>query len=370
MTGFEQLSCRVPRRAPTAAAAIAVAAAALVACGGSGGSAGDGGGSASATPTSEADTGLTPAVALPPPPLVLSEWYPSGESTKSIIVSDESLTAPPVRVVPKGTGAAVHASWSHDGSEFTWEVLGDDTATIWTANADGSNAVERVACKAAPCVEMSYPAFSPDDSQMLVVQYDKTSDGDWGSSHLVTVDLETGEQTTIASTTDGTTAFYHPTWSPDGSKVAATLESYPDASEERIDKSVIVVVDTDPTTAAAPKAVTDPALFAGYPRWHPTADRILFASWDLDAFHGGEKSQLYTVASNGSGLEQITKVDYKTTSGRPGEASWTPDGKRIIASMSVVEGGTVTDVKVAWIDPTTGEITKTTASGAMPSLQP
>ena len=40
-------------------------------------------------------------------------------------------------------------------------------------------------------------------------------------------------------------------------------------------------LDTDPATGDHPVTVTPADLFAGYPRWHPTDDRILFASWDL-----------------------------------------------------------------------------------------
>lgn len=312
-----------------------------------------------------------PAPVLPPEPMVLFEWYPAGEDRKSIIVSDESLAAPPVRVVPESAGAAVHSNWSHDGTRFTWEVLrDDDTASVWVADADGTNAVETVVCPSAPCVEMSYPSFSPDDARMLVTRYDLLDDGNWGPSHLVLADLTTGEQTIIASTADGTTSFYLADMSPDGSMVAATLETYSDGTQSVRTKSEIVVVDTDPSTSDAPIPVTDPALFAGYPSWHPTDDRILFASWDLDAYQGAEKSQLYTVASDGSALTQMTNVDYSSNGRRPGEARWTPDGQRIIAGVGVVEQGRVVDVKIAWVDPITGTIDETSASGAMPSLQP
>ena len=103
--------------------------------------------------TDKPQTTTAPAAGLPAEPRVLYEWYPAAESVKSIIVSDETLTAPPVRVVPEADGAAIHAKWSHDGSTLTWEVLrGDDTASVWTANADGSEPKERAACTAAPCL--------------------------------------------------------------------------------------------------------------------------------------------------------------------------------------------------------------------------
>ncbi len=90
-------------------------------------------------------------------------------------------------------------------------------------------------------------------------------------------------------------------------------------------------VDTDPSTADALTPITAAELNAGYPRCHPTEDRILFAPFDLDAYQGAEESQLYTIASDGSRLTQLTHVDYTTSRRRPGEATWTPDGKRIIA---------------------------------------
>lgn len=264
----------------------------------------------------------------------------------------------------------MHANWSRDGSMITWEVLDGKSASVWTAGADGANATQRATCQAPPCAEMSYPSFTHDDDQLLVTRYDLADDGQWGPSHLVLVDLSTGEQSIIASTPDGTTSFYSASMSPDGASVAAALEHYTDATQGDRTKSEIVVIDTDPTTNDELTPVTDPELFAGYPRWHPTEDRILFASWDLDAYQGDEQSQLYTVEPDGSGLAQITDVDYDATQRRPGEANWTPDGQRIIASIGIVEGGRVVDVKIAYIDPKTGSIRETAASGAMPSLQP
>lgn len=307
---------------------------------------------------------------LPEAPLVLYEWYPADGDTKTIVVSDAELTAPPVRIVPAQDGAAIHSNWSPDGMKLTWEVLAGDTASVWTANADGSEPTEVATCLAEPCVQMAWPSFASNGQQLLVTRYDLNDQGDWGPSHLVLVDLTNGNQTIIASTQDGTTAFYMSTMSPDGSQVAATLETYTDATQNTRTKSEVVVIDTDPATTEAPVPITDPALYGGYPRWHPSEDRILFASFDLDAYQGDEESQLYTIASDGSSLTQLTRVDYTTTQRRPGEASWTPDGQRIIASIGVVEGGSVVDVKIAYIDPSTGEIDETSASGAMPTLQP
>lgn len=221
----------------------------------------------------------------------------------------------------------------------------------------------------APAAGPSWPAFSPDSTRILATRYDRGPDGGWGPSHLVVVDRGTGEQTIVASTSDGTSAFYSSSWSPDGSRVATQLETYPDGTESETTGSRIVVTDVDPATIETPAPITDAALFAGYPRWHPTGDRILFASWDLDAFHGDEASQLYTVSPDGSGLTQITHIP--TSEGtRPGEASWTPDGAGIIAALGTVPRAEVVTVRIAFVDPVTGEVDATDQSGAMPTLQP
>jgi hypothetical protein len=270
--------------------------------------------------------------------MMLFEWYPAGGNTKTIVVSDASVDAPAVQIVPDAAGAAIHANWSHDGTMFTWEVLGGDTASAWVANADGSSATEVATCPGDPCVQVAWPSFSHDDRSLLITRYDRVDSGDWGPSHLVLVDLVSGEQTVIASTPDGTTSFYSASMSPDGSQVAVALETYTDATQGQRVASEIVVHDTDPATDDQAVSVTPADLFAGYPRWHPTDARILFASWDLDGYQGSEPSQLYTVAPDGSDLVQITDVDHATTSRRPGEASWTPDGTGIIASVGVVSG--------------------------------
>lgn len=323
---------------------------------------------ASPAPSRDPSPTVTAVADLPASPMILFEWYPAGGDTKTVIVTDEGATVGAVQIVPDAAGNAVHAAWAPSGEEFAWEVLGDPEGSVWTAKADGSGANETVTCEADPCVQMSFPAYSPDGTRMLVTRYDIDDSGTWSSSHLVIVDLATVDQSVVASTADGSTSFYSGSWSPDGTRIAAQLETYPDDEQEEITSSVIVVVDVDPATPDAPVAVTDPALFAGYPRWHPTDDLVLFASWDLDAFHAGEDSQLYTVASDGSGLAQITHVG--PDDGRPGEATWTPDGKRIIASIGIVIDDVVQDVKVAWIDPATGEIEQLSQSGAMPTLQP
>lgn len=326
-------------------------------------------GAPSTDPEPSADP--TSGATLPDGQLVLFEWYPAGGDQKTIVVSNADLTAPAVEVAePSSSASNVHADWAPERDRFAYEVLTNEgTSSIWVASADGSEGFEAIACDAEPCLQMSWPAWSADGSAILAVQYDLADNGDWGPSHLVVVELETGERTVLASTADGATAFYLPTWSPDGSQVAVHLESYPDAAETEITGSVVIVYDADPTTADVGLPITPTELFAGYAKWHPTEDRILFASWDLNAFQGDEASQLFEVRSDGSGLRQITSLD-AANDGRPGEASWTPDGAGIIAAIGHVSAGSVDDVKIAYIDPTTGEVQRSMQSGAMPKLQP
>ncbi|MGB7981419.1 MAG: hypothetical protein WCF36_11580 [Candidatus Nanopelagicales bacterium] len=69
-------------------------------------------------------------------------------------------------------------------------------------------------------------------------------------------------------------------------------------------------------------------------------------------------------------LVQVTTMNCGTAKRRPGEALWTPDGAQIIASVGIVNNGRAADDEIAHIDPDTGSIRETNASGAMPSFQP
>lgn len=86
----------------------------------------------------------------------------------------------------------LHADWSTNGRQVTFEALfPDGRASIWTVDADGTDARERFACRSAACLQMSWPDWSPDGRYLLGVRYDAKPNGDWGNSCLEVLDLVT-----------------------------------------------------------------------------------------------------------------------------------------------------------------------------------
>lgn len=85
-----------------------------------------------------------------------------------------------------------------------------ERASVWTVGLDGSGLRQVTPLRNGI---LSYPSsFSPDGSTLAMTQYDLRNG--WGSSAAVAVDLDGGEQTTIASHAE------EPVYSPDGSEVA------------------------------------------------------------------------------------------------------------------------------------------------------
>ena len=259
----------------------------------------------------------------------------------------------------------MHANWSHDGSKFASGGARRAGRERVDADADGTKPTERAACQADPCAQLSYPSFSPDDSHLLVTRYDLADDGQWGPSHLVLVDLDTGKQTVIASTADGTTRSTTqacPPTAPRSPQRWSTTRMLGRVNARGARSSWST--PTPARMASLPHHRAGPLrrvpTMAPNPGPHPL--RIL----EPRRFPGEEEWQLYTVASDGTDLAQVTTVDYGMAKRRPGSANWTPDGAQIIASVGVVDEGRVVDVKIAYIDPNTGSIRETKASGAGP----
>ena len=96
---------------------------------------------------------------------------------------------------------------------------------------------------------------------------------------------------------------------------------------------LVTVGASDPT----PKEITEPALQAGFPTWHPTADLIVFRTNRYDGDTGGlldpaAPSNLYTIRADGSGL---TAVTHHPVGGAIVRApTWTWDGRIMFGKLA------------------------------------
>jgi Tol biopolymer transport system component len=141
------------------------------------------------------------------------------------------------------------------------------------------------------------------------------------------VDLATGERQTVIETSDETRTFRYPRWSPDGRMVAFQMETYPDGTQTigTQTASVIAVADISGGADQTARELTAESMWAGYPDWSPTGDRIVFSTYDLSLFQSTDDvSNLYTMKVDGSDVVQVTSFEAGQT--RATQPDWAPDG--------------------------------------------
>ena len=241
-------------------------------------------------------------------------------------------------------GQQEHPDWSPDGSRIAFDhwtpdaaVPGRDLIDIWTAAADGSDARRIAACD-LPCIQLAYPAWSPDGTRLAVVRYDEQVGDRWGPSAIEVVDVATGARRVVHESADGSIAYYTPRWSPDGSRIVFGLETYADATENTLVSAALAVVAADGSDAN-PRIITPPEVGAWEPDWHPSGDRIVFRTrFDPgDPADRTEPTDLYTIRPDGTALTAVTSFGLGTQ--RAIEPTWTPDGQQIVFTLIDGFGG-------------------------------
>jgi Tol biopolymer transport system component len=232
----------------------------------------------------------------------------------------------------------LHPDWSPDGKSLVYG-LGDDidTKQLWRVNVDGSGA-RQLPIPTEATTDLEAPRWSPDGRSIAFVRLNQPAGHD-PFMNVQKIDVATGAVTTIYTPPPGVGTWWI-SWSPDGRRLVVDLVYYPSITDTTVIGSSIAVVDLTQSNPKA-KALTPPSMFASYPDWNRTGDRIVFNTRDLvwrgTLIDQTAPSDLYTIRPDGSGLQQLTHNPHGSTvhpnTDRSGPVSaqptWAPDGRSI-----------------------------------------
>lgn len=202
-----------------------------------------------------------------------------------------------------------NGSWSPDGTKiiFISDKAKDGGSTIYTMNADGTNVV-RINHNARG---ESNPKFSPNGNKILFSS--EVND----IAHLYTMNTDGTNETKLTNFTNGTNPLWtgEASWSPDGTKIIFISGKDSDGG------STIYTIKSDGTNLVR---ISHNARGEANPKFSPNGTKILFESEVNDISH------LYIMNPDGTNETKITNFTNGTNATYTGNASWSPDGTKII----------------------------------------
>lgn len=272
----------VPATSHRAHAAVITAALAFAACATPAGSA----------PPSAADAIDVPSVSIGSKPssaaitdgepwLLYQAWGP-GDVTHLGLVRPDGSDDHRLEIAGLPSDEIAHPDWSPDGTQIAFDVWGVDPdmpgqrrVEPWIADADGTDATLLASCE-LPCLQLAFPTWSPDATQVAMLRYDILPDATWGVTALEVLDLSTGARRVVTQTDDGTSTYQRPRWSPDGSAILFAVETFTDTTETTLTGLSLGTASTSGSGENAVTILTPPEVLARDPDWDLTGKRLVF----------------------------------------------------------------------------------------------
>jgi Tol biopolymer transport system component len=235
---------------------------------------------------------------------------------------ERQVTAPPA------AASDDFPDFAADGSLIAFQRCAD-FCRIFTARPDGSR-VHGVGPTCTPsqqppnCIDATYAALSPDGRRIAFIgRWGRITDEFVDYQDVFTMCVDGSHLRRVTNSPLQGTVYGEPQWSPDGRKLLYV--------RYEVDGSQAVV--TSDVDGGHQRRVTPWALHAGDgPDWSPDGSRILFRSNESDNFLN---SDLFTIRTSGTGLEQLTHVSPDT---KLYSASFSPDGTSITFGMQGIGG--------------------------------
>ncbi|MEU8523020.1 protein kinase [Streptomyces sp. NBC_01216] len=247
-----------------------------------------------------ADGPVTPTATGPAPfptgPVLIREDTEPGwpKSCHGSIARRDPGNATPVRLIT-GDPCVMLPQWSPDHRSFAYTRVAEDGASVWLADADGSNS-RRLASIAGGRV-----SWSPDGTRLAVLRTAK------GVQQLFVVDIADGAARQL---TTGTGRVEDPAWSPDGTRIAVCMQAG-DAGWQ------IHLVDPA-APGSAPRQLTRLPHPAFDPVWSP--DGRTFA-YTAGKYGEGTQGDIRLIGTDGTGDRALV-----ATGAHEMDPAWSPDG--------------------------------------------
>ncbi|MCY0943074.1 protein kinase domain-containing protein [Streptomyces antarcticus] len=259
------------------------------------GSSDDGAKPGAPTPTPSGSAAPTPAPFPTDPLLIRQDTAPGWPATcHGVISRRDAATDTPRRLVP-GRACDVLPQWSPDRTSFAFTRTTSEGASVWTANADGSNA-RRIAPIAGGRV-----TWSPDGTRLAVLRKKD------GVQQLFAVNVSDGAAQQL---TAGTGPVEDPAWSPDGKRIAVCLQTEPENWQIHL---------VDPAAPGrAPEQVTRLPHPALDPVWSPDGSTFAYTAGTSGQ---GTQGDIRLVAADGADDRALV-----ATGAHEMDPAWSVDG--------------------------------------------
>ena len=209
-------------------------------------------------------------------------------------------------------------AWSPNGNQILFSSNRDGPFDLYLMDADGTN-VRKVFKNSK---YRRNPVWSPDGKKVVYEQGDAQKVKQIVGLFLVpradlTIYTAALNGDSVEKLTDG----FDPSWSPDGREIAFAVggrEGTPLGIFDLQKRSQETILSKENRWISSPT-------------WSPRGDKIVFAKLDGVSFDGqgflfSNKSMLYIVNRDSTGLHQITKDEGK----RHSSPTWSPDGNELV----------------------------------------